>query len=131
MATIGVSGSVGALPTETSDIISYYPTTGDALRFWSLREDRNVLADVPQGFPAHVDGPMVWRGSDMEQQPGSWIVQLSEADVVALETAMHEFQSRLMTTSSLVVKGYTKYQRPSLACVPDRSHHLSIARPAC
>ena len=95
MATVDVRGPVNRLPTETPDIISYYPSTGDALRFWSLREDRKIHADVPQGFPAHVDGPMVWRGSDMEQQSGSWIVLLSEADVVALESAMREFQSRL------------------------------------
>ena len=80
------------LPAE-HEVLSYYPTTGDALRFWSLREDKSFHSKVPQGFPEHVDGPMVWQGSDMEPQSDAWIVHLSEADVLALEAAMHEFKS--------------------------------------
>ena len=88
-----ILGPASGLPTETHEVLSYYPTTGDNLRFWSLQEDRNIHSKVPQGFPEHLDGPMVWQGSDMESQSDAWIVLLSEADVLALETAMREFKS--------------------------------------
>lgn len=95
MAAVGVRGPAKGLPIETPEVISYYPTTGDALRFWSMREDKNVHLGVPKGFPKHIDGPMVWQGSDMEQQSDAWLVPLSDTDVLALEVAMHDFQSTI------------------------------------
>ncbi len=80
---------------DTPGILSYYPTAGDALRFWSLREDEKIHSEVPRGFPAHVDAPMVWQGSDMEAQLDAWIMLLTEADVLALESAMRDFHSML------------------------------------
>ena len=93
MATVGHLGRADEMQTETPDNISYYPATSDAVRFWSLDKDKNVDSEVPQGFPAHIDAPMVWQGSDMEKQSDAWIVLLSEADVLALEGAMREFHS--------------------------------------
>lgn len=93
MATVGHPGQASEMQTETPDILSYYPAAGDALRFWSLRKDKNVHSEIPWGFPAHIDAPMVWQGSDMEKQSDAWIVLLSEADVLALEGAMDDFHS--------------------------------------
>ena len=93
MGTVGILGQANAAPIDIPDIPSYHPTTSDALRFWSLREDNNVHAEVPRGFPARIDAPMVWQGSDMERQSEAWVVLLSEAEIIALEGAMHDFQS--------------------------------------
>lgn len=95
MATVGYPTHANRVPTVAPGVLSYYPTTGDALRFWSLREDKNVHSEVPQGFPAHIDARMAWQGSDMEMQSDAWVVLLSEADVFALEGAMRDFRSTI------------------------------------
>ncbi|KAF6239760.1 hypothetical protein HO173_002306 [Letharia columbiana] len=101
MATVGYLTHANRVPTEAPGALSYYPTTGDALRFWSLREDKNVHSDVPQGFPAHIDARMAWQGSDMEMQSDAWVVLLSEADVFALEGAMRDFRNQALHLSQI------------------------------
>ena len=98
MATVNDLENQNVVPNATPGIGAYQPSNYDALRFWSLRDHKNVHSVTPQGFPAHLKSSMVWQGSKMAQQSSAWIMLLSKEDVSALEDTMHDFRGIPMTT---------------------------------
>ncbi|KAF8424962.1 hypothetical protein EV426DRAFT_75425 [Tirmania nivea] len=74
--------------------IAYHPDEGKyhARTARRLAEDPSLPAvPLPAGFPARVDGPIVWEGSDWADE-GQWVYQLSDAELKEVDAALEYFR---------------------------------------
>lgn len=79
--------------------VAYLPTDLDVrdVQFSS----QQGKAKAPAGFPAHLEGKLVWRGGDLEKAPGEWVSELSADDITAIEAALEHFQALGVSPSLL------------------------------
>ena len=62
---------------------------------------------LPQGFPQRITGSRVWSGQDVSSIE-EFIVQLSDADIMEIESALNKFKymSLVVSLMSRTVKPY-------------------------
>lgn len=82
---------------EAQPDISYHPDEAK----WKARTARRLADDptlpnqpLPQGFPARVDGPIVWEGKDFTSED-QWVVKLTEAQLQEIDDGLRHFKSKL------------------------------------
>ncbi|KAJ7063600.1 hypothetical protein C8F01DRAFT_1279522 [Mycena amicta] len=79
--------------------ISYHP---DEEKFRArtarrLAEDRTLLQQpLPAGFPARIDGPIVWEGKDWTEE-SQWVYNLSQQQLEEIDHALAHFNSNRET----------------------------------
>ena len=56
-------------------------------------EQEQLETDLPEGFPAQLDGPKLWKGSDFEGKESEWVYQLSEQELQEIDKAVHDFEA--------------------------------------
>ncbi|KAG1149325.1 hypothetical protein G6F37_002583 [Rhizopus arrhizus] len=49
--------------------------------------------DLPEGFPAQLEGPKLWKGSDYEGKESEWVYQLTEQELEEVDKAVHDFEA--------------------------------------
>lgn len=48
---------------------------------------------LPEGFPAQLEGPKLWKGSDYEGKEDEWVYQLTEEELKDIDEAVHAFEA--------------------------------------
>jgi hypothetical protein len=54
-------------------------------------QSRGEHSTVPHGFPSHVNTPSTWKGTDVQDAEDRWVVELSTAEVDAVNAAVSHF----------------------------------------
>lgn len=87
-------------PTSTQPDISYHPNEAQ----YHARTGRRLAADpslpflpLPPGFPARVEGPIVWEGKDWTSE-GQWVYRLSKAELWEIDDAVAHFKGAYRDT---------------------------------
>lgn len=55
--------------------------------------EEQLEKDLPEGFPAQLEGPKLWKGSDYEGKESEWVYELSEAELKEIDDAVHDFEA--------------------------------------
>lgn len=78
--------------------IQYHPdpVKYKALTARRLEQDPGLLQmSLPPGFPAKVEGPIVWEGKDWINED-QWVYKLNEEEIQEIEGAVAHFESRML-----------------------------------
>lgn len=72
--------------------IQYHP---DYTKY-TARTERRIATEtlpktLPQGFPEHLDSPLVWEGTEVEKRD-DWIYQLNDAQLDEIDRALQSFK---------------------------------------
>ena len=88
-------GSQSPLKSSAQPDIDYHPDEAK----WKARTARRLAEDpslpstpLPSGFPAHLESPLVWKGSDWKEEK-EWVYELSSDHLQELDNALQHFQS--------------------------------------
>lgn len=87
---------LSATTAEKQPDISYHPDEAK----WRARTARRLAEDptlpnqpLPEGFPAKVEGPIVWEGKDFTSED-QWVVKLTEEQLQEIDDALKHFKSK-------------------------------------
>ncbi|KAJ3564870.1 hypothetical protein NP233_g8014 [Leucocoprinus birnbaumii] len=78
----------------TQPDIDYHPDLAKYKARTARRLEENpelLKMSLPLGFPAKVEGPIVWEGKDWTNED-QWVYQLSEEDLQEIEQGMKHFE---------------------------------------
>lgn len=56
-------------------------------------EQEQLETDLPEGFPAQLEGPKLWTGSDYEGRESEWVYELTEEELAEIDHAVHDFEA--------------------------------------
>ena len=87
-------------------VASYIPSDVYVKRFWEKEAVREKTSlDVPDGFPRHIDSPLVWTAKEVEAKESQWTLDLTVEEIAAIDAALATFEGRSFTdpASSIVV----------------------------
>lgn len=97
--------TLSQVPTtaEAQPDISYHP---DETK-WRARTARRLAENpalpsqpLPEGFPAKLEGPIVWKGSDFTSED-QWVVRLTDVHLQEIDDGLRHFKSELSSGSFL------------------------------
>lgn len=84
--------AVQTITEPTQPDIQYHPDYAKYQeRVRRRKETESLQTDLPAGFPAKLDSPLVWEGKDVEKR-SDWIYQLSEAHLDEIDGALKRFK---------------------------------------
>ncbi|PYI00276.1 Clavaminate synthase-like protein [Aspergillus sclerotiicarbonarius CBS 121057] len=91
--------------------IQYHPDYAK----YTARTERRIAAEtlpktLPAGFPAQLESPLVWEGSDIEQRD-DWIYQLNDAQLDEIDRALQDFKANNLPLGSI---NQTTFPLPTL-----------------
>lgn len=55
--------------------------------------EEQLEKELPEGFPAQLEGPKLWKGSDYEGKESEWVYQLTEQELKEIDDAVHDFEA--------------------------------------
>ncbi|RCH84458.1 hypothetical protein CU098_007021 [Rhizopus stolonifer] len=55
--------------------------------------EEKLEKELPEGFPAQLEGTKLWKGSDYEGKESEWIYQLNEQELQEIDDAVHAFEA--------------------------------------
>lgn len=78
--------------TQKQPDIGYQPDFQNyQLRVEKLKPQRPPVPSLPAGFPAQLDGGLVWEGSDFASEK-DWTLSLSKGQLEEVEQALRHFR---------------------------------------
>ncbi len=87
---------VSATSAEKQPDIAYHPDEAK----WKARTAHRLAENptlpsqpLPEGFPAQVQGPIVWEGKDFTREE-QWVVKLTEEQIQEIDEALQHFKSK-------------------------------------
>lgn len=87
MPTVQFKNSTQPDITYLPDLANYKARTARRLAEEPLEKD------VPEGFPAQLEGPKLWKGSDYEGKESEWVYVLTEQELKEIDDAVHDFEA--------------------------------------
>ncbi|OAD01551.1 hypothetical protein MUCCIDRAFT_153706 [Mucor lusitanicus CBS 277.49] len=55
--------------------------------------EEQLEKELPEGFPAQLEGPKLWKGSDYEGKESEWVYELTEQELKEIDDAVHDFEA--------------------------------------
>ncbi|OOF93408.1 hypothetical protein ASPCADRAFT_53110 [Aspergillus carbonarius ITEM 5010] len=91
--------------------IQYHP---DYAKYTARTQHRiateTLPTTLPLGFPSHLDSPLVWEGSEIEQRD-DWIYRINDAQLDEIDQALKNFKSQNLPLGAL---NQTTFPLPTL-----------------
>ncbi|RAK95612.1 TauD/TfdA family dioxygenase [Aspergillus ibericus CBS 121593] len=97
---------------------------------YTARTQRRITTEtlpttLPPGFPAQLNSPLVWEGSDVEQRD-DWIYQLNDAQLDEIDRALQDFKSKNLPLGTI---NQTTFPLPTLhPILRSLSHEIHLGR---
>jgi len=82
------------------------------------------LDPLPEGFPDQTDGPTLWNGKELVNQPEKWLHQFTAEEIADVQQAAAHFDGLKLPYSAITQETFPlSVLKPTLAKVVEEIHH--------